>query len=273
MNSHGRSALLLLASAAGALAVQTRIPVVPGCFALDKRQSFTHANWELESGWYQDSDDDGKFGLGPVREGHSLGTGPTKSDGHYLFFDASGFAFKNVSMTTCEPVPLGGTLGLRFYAYGRDIQDFEVQTSVNGPKGPWETLFSISGDQGEAWFPLTVELGKHGQLGYVRIFYRNGRREAGDLTVDDIKINSAVDDRETFHLPEPLPDVDEEEEGAQSSNMPMIITVVGVIGVIGCCALGGYLEKVYTYTDPTHPTAKPMGKKPSPSTFEQYTMM
>ncbi|KAJ1629164.1 hypothetical protein T492DRAFT_873893 [Pavlovales sp. CCMP2436] len=194
---------------------------------------------DLDFGWYQDEDDEGEFQEGPPDGGHSAGTGvPAGTIDAYIFFDASGFPYKYSTITTCEIVPLDGSLQIQYMANGRDIDLFEVQTSVQGPKGLWVSVFSVIGDHG-----------------YVRLFYRNGRRESGDLAVDSVKINT-LPHEEDFEIIAPQsvepvaekPTQSEEPAAKKPAVAPAASTdekhsrLLGIFAagvcIIGCCAFG-----------------------------------
>jgi len=167
-------------------------------------------------------------------------------DGAYIFFDASGMPFMHSTITTCEKVPLGGSLQLRYEAYGRDIDTFEVQSSAE-PTGHWETLFSIVGDQGHGWTPLSVPLGKPGKLGYVRLFYRNGRHASGDLTLDDVLLNTTViASQSVAHV--------------KKSGMHIRLAAFGALGccVLSFCAFAAARKRDGKKALKTPPNAPPM---------------
>lgn len=184
---------------------------MPGCFKLNQSQTFDDDAWETASGWYQDDDDEGQFEMGPPADGHGA-TGPAPNDppgNKYIYFDASGFSYKYVTITTCEAVPLGGKLTLKYVAYGADIGNFDVQVAkkdASGSVGAFETINTVIGDQGQAWKTLTITVGSKGEVGFLRLYYKNGRRADGDMTFDDVKYTPlAVVQSMSIITPSPTP--------------------------------------------------------------------
>ncbi|KAG8470055.1 hypothetical protein KFE25_006510 [Diacronema lutheri] len=250
------AALLVAAFAPAALALQEHEVPEPNCFRGGVLETFTSPNWEAEdNSWLQDDDDNGDWQVGPPEVPHG-NTGPAPgSSSDYLFFDASGFSNKNATITTCEKVPLGGTLSLRYVAYGADIGTFAIQYSTASAPSPnaFTDVTTIVGDQGQTWESLSVTVGPAGASGYIRLRYLTGRRSAGDMTIDDLMyvppaVAGPAPAPTPTSTPSPAPTLEptstqtsitaastDEEGPAKKKGPPIVLIIILALLVICCC--------------------------------------
>ena len=144
--------------------------------------------------WFNVSDDD--FDWLIDRGGTaSSSTGPADDltgGGHYIYTETSGSACQNsqaILESSClDIVADQGDCHLSFYyhLFGVNINHLELQISLNDGVS-WSTIWSVSGDQGDQWERVYLDLSAyHGLLAKFRFVSTSGVGFRGDMALDDI---------------------------------------------------------------------------------------
>ena len=157
-------------------------PLPAGMASLPYSESF-----EVGLGaWTQETDDDMNWtrdsGATP-----SSGTGPSGAqDGsYYMFTEASPVASGDDAELTCWfDLRNVGAPELKFYyhMYGADMGTLDVTASTGGS---WASLWSLSGNQGDSWSPVTVDLSAYaGQVVQLKFTGVRGTQYTSDVAID-----------------------------------------------------------------------------------------
>lgn len=163
---------------------------------------------DTADGWTQDQDDYGEWradtagtetvGTGPGSTISSSGEGTGvdfnigKSDGVYLYAEASGCKIVNyrIALTSpCFALPASKKYRMRF-AYHMNGSDMgELQIDVFDGKNWEQKVWSISGDQGENWHQGYVNLEKYSNSEIqIKIVFNTGKGERSDCAIDQFVI-------------------------------------------------------------------------------------
>lgn len=129
----------------------------------------------------------------------SPNTGPTaaSSGSFYLYVEASSpnFPSKTASiMSPCFDVSSLNFPELKFdyHMFGTDMGTLYVEASVGG--GTWTTVWTRSGDQGNAWYTTTVDLAAYRNASDLRLRFRGvtGADFTSDMSIDAVSVGEAV---------------------------------------------------------------------------------
>lgn len=79
-----------------------------------------------------------------------------------------------------------------YHMYGNDIGQLEVQVSTDGGNNWSESIWSVSGDQGNTWLTATIDLSPYlsNQL-RIRVVATSGNGYRGDIAIDALEIKEA----------------------------------------------------------------------------------
>ncbi len=121
----------------------------------------------------------------------STGTGPTAAqDGtYYLYTEASGFTSLSGQLTCWFDLTTSSLPELSFYyhMYGAAMGSLKLQASIDGTN--WDTLFTKTGDQGNAWAQATADLSTYaGQYVQLKFDGTTGTSFTSDITIDNVTI-------------------------------------------------------------------------------------
>lgn len=147
-------------------------------------------------GWIQAAGDDLDWSVGNFGTG-SGGTGPsgdhTSGSGNYIFMETSGAAFCNgaiaqlispcfdLGSVTCPQV----SFWYHMFGFGQGTLTVEIDAG----SGVWDTIWTLSGDQGDAWLNATVDLSAYiGTVSRFRISSLTGIDFTSDMAVDDFSV-------------------------------------------------------------------------------------
>lgn len=84
-----------------------------------------------------------------------------------------------------------GALTFSYHMYGAAMGTLSVQISTDGCNS-WETVWSISGDQGNAWHTAIVDLDPYsGQTLSIRFHGLTGSSYTSDMGIDDLRVDAA----------------------------------------------------------------------------------
>jgi hypothetical protein len=149
----------------------------------------------VAGGWIQDSGDDIDWSItNGLTTPSGPGTGPSAGDhtsgsGSFLFTESSGCSDQlaillspcfDLAATTCPQV------NFWYHLFGGDQGTLTLE--INAGAG-WDTLFSVSGDQGDAWMEANVSLAAYaGLAAQFRLTGRTGTGFLSDMAIDDFSI-------------------------------------------------------------------------------------
>ena len=174
----------------------------PGPNCTSTVSSFPYSeSFESGEGWTQVSGDDGNW----VRDSGgtpSSGTGPSSgADGSfYMFLEAStngsaGQVGSNATVILESPCfDLSGLSSASFsfsnHMYGSNMGSLSLEASTNGTS--WTSLWSLSGDQGNQWNDVSVNLNSYtGQTELkLRFVGITGSSWQSDLAIDNLELTS-----------------------------------------------------------------------------------
>jgi M6 family metalloprotease-like protein len=129
----------------------------------------------------------------------SASTGPTAaSDGsYYLYTEASGYLNKTANIykdfdfsTVYEPM-----LVFDYHMYGSTMGTLYLEVSTNnGTSWDAPVAWSLSGDQGDAWHRILVDLSAYGSLASVRLRFRGvtGSNYYSDMAIDRVCVVDVI---------------------------------------------------------------------------------
>lgn len=120
-------------------------------------------------------------------------TGPTAaSDGtHYVYVESSSPYYPSLeAILESNTLVLSGYsqpfLMYDYHMWGEHMNDFELQISENG--GPWVSLITVSGDQGNAWLTESIDLTVYkDSYAKFRFIGTTGSNYKGDIAIDNIR--------------------------------------------------------------------------------------
>lgn len=121
----------------------------------------------------------------------SAGTGPTAAQHgtYYLYTEASGFTNLSAQLTCWFDLTTSSQPELSFYyhMYGANMGTLKLLASTDGSN--WDTLFTRTGDQGNAWIQATLDLSAYaGQYVQLKFDGTTGAGFASDITIDNVTI-------------------------------------------------------------------------------------
>ena len=127
----------------------------------------------------------------------STGTGPATdfnpgtASGNYIYLEASGTCNNQTAIleSTCIDLNVAYDLELAYHMYGVAMGSFHVDIFSSGS---WtnDIIAPISGDQGNSWQQLTVDLAAYtGEVVKLRLRGVTGTGFESDLAIDDIKFS------------------------------------------------------------------------------------
>ena len=154
----------------------------------------------FESGigvWTQSSDDDidwtRRLGTTP-----SSNTGPTSanSGSYYLYVEASSPNYPSKTADLESPCfNVAGlnapTMEFAYHMYGAAMGRLNLQASTDNG-ATWATIWTKSGDQGNAWQSATVDLAAYSGVVKFKFNATTGSNYTSDITIDDISIEEYV---------------------------------------------------------------------------------
>ncbi|MCP4440958.1 MAG: T9SS type A sorting domain-containing protein [Aureispira sp.] len=128
----------------------------------------------------------------------SSGTGASSAaeGSYYMYVEASNPNYPSKVATLNSPCfDLGSAstaqLSFQFHMYGSDMGTLELQASSDGSN--WSTLWSKSGDQGNAWASADADLSAYvGGNVQLRFKGTTGGSYRGDMTVDDFNLTTTT---------------------------------------------------------------------------------
>ncbi len=140
-------------------------------------------------------------------------TGPSAAtDGtYYMYTEASGNSNKTAILESPEFVFTGATSALMsfdYHMYGESMGELQVEMKVND--GAWETILTVSGDQGNVWHTSTYDLGSIIECGQstttVEFNFKGttGSSYKSDITIDDFKIVEIVEEQDLSAMTYPM---------------------------------------------------------------------
>ncbi|MCB0790166.1 MAG: S8 family serine peptidase [Flavobacteriales bacterium] len=142
--------------------------------------------------WRVDTAGTSTQGTGPSVD-HTMGN----MSGRYFYLEASGGCQQQRGdlLTPCISLPGAGAhlLSYWFHLYGTGLGELHVDLFANGQ---WieDAAPVVSGDQGDAWHPGTVDLTTYaGQSVVARFRGITGTSHVSDIALDDIAIGPATD--------------------------------------------------------------------------------
>ncbi len=156
------------------------------------------------NGWYNKNDFPGapvmdfNMGSGPTP---TLGTGPSgaNSGSNYAFIEADDQPYGGYSAIASPCLDLRGTVDPKFefyyHGYGANIYRLGAQISLDGGY-TWVSqpslLWLVSGDQGNAWQKITVDLVDYKSSPFVQLrIVGSANGSQGDFALDDLKVYDA----------------------------------------------------------------------------------
>lgn len=148
--------------------------------------------------WTQDLGDDFDWAtlLGATA---STGTGPTAAiDGnYYAYMEASNPnspAKRAILESPCFDLTSVSfpELTFMYHMYGADMGELEVEVSVGG--GAWTSVWAQIGDQGDGWFPATVDLSAYTTATDLKIRFNGitGNDFTSDIAIDAVYIADVI---------------------------------------------------------------------------------
>ncbi|MAC96641.1 MAG: hypothetical protein CMC96_14210 [Flavobacteriales bacterium] len=165
---------------------------------LETFASFTPGNGtntpgSLNNNWVNETGDDHDWWVYDNATS-STATGPTSdhslNDANYLYVEASS-RFNQTAILSSPCYDLSGTLapklGFWYHMYGTNMGSLEVEVYHQGRW--WQLLPTISGDQGNQWNYITVDLSNYvGSFIKIRFVATTGSNFRSDIAIDDIEI-------------------------------------------------------------------------------------
>ncbi len=153
----------------------------------------------FESGlgaWTQSSSDDMDW----TRDASgtpSSGTGPSSAaeGSYYMYIEASSPNYPSkVGILEGPCFNLSGltnpTVSFQYHMYGAAMGTLKLEARANG-SSTWTTIWTKSGDQGNAWQTATVSLASYSTV-QLRFNNTTGTNYTGDATIDDISVSATV---------------------------------------------------------------------------------
>lgn len=144
--------------------------------------------------WYQDDETLYRWRVasGPSKTEHTGPEGSPFGDNPYLYFDASDFscgAIPAVLKSSCIYVPNNirdCSMAFDYMMYGTDVNSLTLRLIVNESES-WDTLFHLSGDQGDKWFNTIIDLTAYrGQAINMEFIAGPAISARGDIAIDNI---------------------------------------------------------------------------------------
>ncbi|MEP4534129.1 MAG: M4 family metallopeptidase [Cyclobacteriaceae bacterium] len=158
--------------------------------------------FESNDGWTQITSDDGNW----IRDASgtpSSGTGPgaAAEGSYYMFLEAStngstgqiGNNATGILESACFDLSgeSAATFSFQHHMYGANMGSLMVQGSVDNTN--WSTLWSLTGDQGNQWNAVDVNLASYlGGTVKLRIVGTTGNGYASDMAIDDLSVTTSA---------------------------------------------------------------------------------
>jgi hypothetical protein len=142
--------------------------------------------------WRVDEDDTPSGSTGPAID-HTTGT----SSGNYVYLEASGGCTEQeaILLTPCFDLTSGATsptFSLWYHMYGADMGDLKVDALGDDLVWDMAVVPTLSGDQGNVWRSLTVDLTPYaGGKVVLRISGITGDDFASDVSLDDLQFEKS----------------------------------------------------------------------------------
>ena len=153
----------------------------------------------FESGlgaWTQSSSDDMDW----TRDASgtpSSGTGPSSAaeGSYYMYIEASSPNYPSkVGILEGPCFNVSGltnpTVSFQYHMYGSAMGTLKLEARANG-SSTWTTIWTKTGDQGNAWQTATVSLASYSTV-QLRFNNTTGTNYTGDATIDDITVSATV---------------------------------------------------------------------------------
>lgn len=157
--------------------------------------------FESNDGWTQVTGDDGNW----VRDANgtpSSGTGPSSAveGSFYMFLEAStngstgqiGNNATAILESGCFDLSgeTSATFGFQYHMYGTNVGSLTIQGSSDDGAN-WTNLWSLSGNQGNSWNPVNVDLASYlGGTLQLRIVGTTGNGWSSDIAIDDLSVSA-----------------------------------------------------------------------------------
>eukprot|EP00633_Aureoumbra_lagunensis_P005797 CAMPEP_0197324022 /NCGR_PEP_ID=MMETSP0891-20130614/70858_1 /TAXON_ID=44058 ORGANISM="Aureoumbra lagunensis, Strain CCMP1510" /NCGR_SAMPLE_ID=MMETSP0891 /ASSEMBLY_ACC=CAM_ASM_000534 /LENGTH=980 /DNA_ID=CAMNT_0042816767 /DNA_START=75 /DNA_END=3017 /DNA_ORIENTATION=- len=136
---------------------------------------------------------DGKTFFSTDTSTPSSGTGPSSSDGFFVYTEAS-YTF-NTDFDLVSPfiMTLGHdfTVTFDYHMYGSSMGTLSFQYSTDAGSSSWTELWSLSGDQGDSWITQTVDIPSTANK--IRFWATTGTSYRSDICIDNIVFNGLPD--------------------------------------------------------------------------------
>lgn len=159
-------------------------PPMPADQALSCDFESGFCNWVMDVG---DEDWTRRSGSTP-----SSNTGPSSAHGgtQYVYTEASG-ANKNKQFILESPsfAISSSMLKMSFFYHMKGSKMGDLKVMSSGTAGAWNTLFTVSGSQGDQWLHAEVDI--PGDVNKLRIVGVTGNGWSSDIAVDDITVAPA----------------------------------------------------------------------------------
>lgn len=150
----------------------------------------------VAGGWTQESGDDIDWSITNLLTTPSFGTGPSAGDhtsgsGRYLFTESSGCNGQAASIVSpCFDLSTVTCPQVSFWYHMLGANQGSLSLEIDPGTGIWTSIWSLSGDQGNAWFQATVSLNAYlGQTVRFRLVGLTGPGFLSDMAIDDFSIS------------------------------------------------------------------------------------
>eukprot|EP00616_Rhizochromulina_sp_CCMP1243_P018477 CAMPEP_0118998272 /NCGR_PEP_ID=MMETSP1173-20130426/62989_1 /TAXON_ID=1034831 /ORGANISM="Rhizochromulina marina cf, Strain CCMP1243" /LENGTH=597 /DNA_ID=CAMNT_0006949759 /DNA_START=9 /DNA_END=1802 /DNA_ORIENTATION=- len=162
----------------------------------------------------------------------SEGTGPAAaySGEYYMFVEASdpNYPSKSFNLTSPTfPTAQSGRVEFAYHLYGSEMGSLELRVSDDGTS--WSTLWTKSGNQGDAWF--TASVGFSSAIAQVQFRGTTGAYYTSDMAVDALRVQHVAFSRE-----------EDDDDGGASETATAIavgssLVAVLLICIVACCVM------------------------------------
>jgi len=150
----------------------------------------------VSGGWTQEEGDDIDWSITNLLTTPSIGTGPSAGDhtsgsGRYLFTESSGCNGQTASIVSpCFDLSAATCPQVSFWYRMLGTNQGTLSLQVDPGSGVWTSIWSLSGDQGNAWFQAAVSLDAYlGQTVRFRLVGLTGPGFLSDMAIDDFSIS------------------------------------------------------------------------------------
>ncbi|MBI1193652.1 MAG: T9SS type A sorting domain-containing protein [Bacteroidetes bacterium] len=150
----------------------------------------------VAGGWTQEAGDDIDWSITNLLTTPSIGTGPSAGDhtsgtGRYLFTESSGCNGQAASIVShCFDLSAVTCPQVSFWYHMLGTNQGTLSLEIDPGTGVWTSIWSLSGDQGNAWFQASVSLDAYlGQTVRFRLVGLTGPGFLSDMAIDDFSIS------------------------------------------------------------------------------------